>query len=61
MAFGSGGGVFGSIREIFANDALITKSGDIVKFHTDDNIIAEEGFIMMIHFSINEKSKSQPN
>lgn len=45
--FGKGGGVIGAIKEIFVDDALITKSGQIVKFHPDDNILAMKDFSKM--------------
>ena len=41
---GSGGGLFGMLGITKANDALITSSGDIVKFHPDDNILAMKDF-----------------
>ena len=41
---GSGGGLFGMLGITSANDALITSSGDIVKFHPDDNILAMKDF-----------------
>lgn len=40
--FFGGGGLFGSIFGV--NDALITSSGDVVKFHPDDNILAMKDF-----------------
>jgi len=41
---GSGGGLFGMLGITKVNDALITSSGDIVKFHPDDNILAMKDF-----------------
>ena len=41
---GSGGGLFGMLGITKANDALITSSGDIIKFHPDDNILAMKDF-----------------
>lgn len=42
--FNNGSGSFTQTkREVIMNDALITKRGDIVKFHPDDNIMAFKG------------------
>ena len=42
--FNNGSGSFTQTkREVIMNDALITKRGDIVKFHPDDNILAYKG------------------
>ena len=40
--FGDGGGLFGKIFGV--DDALITSSGDVVKFHPDDNLLAMKDF-----------------
>jgi hypothetical protein len=44
--FGSGGGLFGKLfgKATSVNDALITSSGQVVKFHPDDNILAMKDF-----------------
>jgi len=42
--FNNGSGSFTQTkREVIMNDALITKRGDIVRFHPDDNILAYKG------------------
>jgi hypothetical protein len=44
--FGEGGGLFGKLfgKATSVNDALITSSGKVVKFHPDDNILAMKDF-----------------
>ena len=41
---GSAGGLFGMLGITKVNDALITSSGDVIKFHPDDNILAMKDF-----------------
>jgi hypothetical protein len=38
------GGIFGDGKATSVNDALITSSGSVVKFHPDDNILAMKDF-----------------
>lgn len=46
--FGSGGGLFGKLKEIFVDDALITSSGSVVKFNSADDILASKNMDKVI-------------